>query len=87
MVAIARGLLGSPAVLMVDELSLGLSPKAAQDALATVANIARSGPGVLLVDQNIGALAAVCDRVYVLKEGRSHLMESRELSTITEHYF
>jgi branched-chain amino acid transport system ATP-binding protein len=88
MVAIARGLLGSPTVLMVDELSLGLSPKAAQEALATVVNIARRGPGVLLVDQNIGALASVCDRIYILKEGRSHLMESRaELATITEHYF
>lgn len=88
MLAIARGLLSDPKVLMIDELSLGLSPKAAQEALETVVSIAEDGPGLLLVDQNVGALAAVCDAVYILREGRAHLTESRaELTEITAQYF
>jgi branched-chain amino acid transport system ATP-binding protein len=88
MLAIARGLLSEPKVLMIDELSLGLSPKAAQEALETVVTIAETGTGLLLVDQNIGALSAVCDHIYIVKEGRAHIAESRaELSVITEQYF
>ena len=88
MLAIARGLLAEPKVLMIDELSLGLSPRAAQEALHAVVEIGRRGPGILLVDQNVAALSAVCDRVYILRDGRtSTLPDQHSLATIGEHYF
>ena len=88
LLAIARGLMSTPKILMIDELSLGLSPKAAQEALDAVVAIARSGPGLLLVDQNIGALAAACDRIYIVKEGRAHIADSHsELSEIEAQFF
>ena len=88
MLAIARGLLAEPKVLMIDELSLGLSPRAAQEALHAVVEISRRGPGILLVDQNVAALSTVCDRVYILRDGRtSTLPDHHSLATIGDHYF
>lgn len=70
MLAIARGLAAEPSILMVDELSLGLSPKATSEALQVLSALAReNGEGVLVVDQNIQTLSSVCDRLYVLRDG------------------
>ncbi|ANZ27938.1 hypothetical protein A4U64_03285 [Rhodococcus sp. WB1] len=70
MLAIARGLAAEPSILMVDELSLGLSPKATSEALQVLSDLAReNGEGVLVVDQNIQTLSSVCDRLYVLRDG------------------
>ncbi len=70
MLVVARGLLARPSVLMIDELSLGLAPKATLAVLDAVASIAEDdGPGVLLVDQGIKTLASICHRLYVLKDG------------------
>ncbi|WP_342661348.1 Vitamin B12 import ATP-binding protein BtuD (plasmid) [Rhodococcus ruber] len=70
MLAIARGLAAKPSILMVDELSLGLSPKATSEALRVLSTLTReNGVGVLVVDQNIQTLASACDRLYVLKGG------------------
>ena len=90
MLAIARGLLAQPRVLMIDELSLGLSPKAAADALEVVANIARNGPGVLVVDQNIATLASTCDRMYIVRAGTTTELEQTGAETadaLSEIYF
>ncbi|MEU6320721.1 ATP-binding cassette domain-containing protein [Streptomyces sp. NPDC047009] len=82
MLAIARGLAADPSVLMIDELSLGLSPKATGEALEVVSAITDGdGPGVLVVDQSIKTLASVCDRLYVLKDGRATEVESHRGST------
>jgi branched-chain amino acid transport system ATP-binding protein len=71
MVAIGRGLMADPQMLMVDELSLGLAPKLAQrlvDALGQL--IGDHGIGVLVVDQNVRLLQRVASRFHVLTRGR-----------------
>lgn len=70
LVAVARGLVANPALLMVDELSLGLSPKAVKDVSgATTASCRELGASMLWVDQNIALLRQMCDRVLILEDG------------------
>jgi len=70
MLAIARALLVAPKALMLDEPSAGLSPKLVEMVFARLADIARSGVGILLVEQNTRAALALADRAYVLVQGR-----------------
>ncbi|MCM3922020.1 ATP-binding cassette domain-containing protein [Frankia sp. AiPs1] len=69
MLALARALLARPSVLMVDELSLGLSPKVAADLFGWLATVAASGTTVLLADQYTEQALAMADQVYVLHRG------------------
>ncbi|OYD61453.1 ATP-binding cassette domain-containing protein [Rhodococcus sp. OK302] len=90
MLAIARGLAAKPSILMVDELSLGLSPKATSEALQVLLRLTReSGEGVLVVDQNIQTLSSVCDRMYVLRDGSLFELEgdSGSIHELQEVYF
>ncbi len=73
MLAIGRGLMADPRLMMVDELSLGLSPKATIDVLnALISAARRRSMSLLLVDQTVRLLVDVCDRMIVLKHGRIH---------------
>lgn len=88
MVAIGRGLIAAPKVLMVDELSLGLAPKIVTDVLDRLLESARDRKvGLLLVDQNVRALAAICDRMYVLGHGRSQLANPSDEDFMRVVYF
>jgi branched-chain amino acid transport system ATP-binding protein len=69
--AIARALVVRPRFLLFDEPSAGLSPKLATEALARVAELAKRGVGVLMVEQNIREAMRVADRIYVLVGGRN----------------
>jgi branched-chain amino acid transport system ATP-binding protein len=69
MLSIARSLLCRPKLLMVDELSLGLSPKITQELMALLAQISRTGPTVLIVEQNAQQVLRYADRIYVLAQG------------------
>ncbi|WP_462187788.1 MULTISPECIES: ABC transporter ATP-binding protein [unclassified Frankia] len=69
MLALARALLARPSVLMVDELSLGLSPKVAADLFGWLATVAASGTTVVLADQYTEQALAMADLVYVLHRG------------------
>lgn len=69
-VAIARGLMSSPDLLMLDEPSLGVMPKVVTDIFQTVAHIASEGVTVLLVEQNVFEALEVCHRAYVIQTGR-----------------
>ncbi|ABD10237.1 amino acid/amide ABC transporter ATP-binding protein 2, HAAT family [Frankia casuarinae] len=69
MLALARALLARPSVLMVDELSLGLSPKVAADLFGWLATVASSGTTVVLADQYTEQALAMADLVYVLHRG------------------
>lgn len=69
--AIAMALIAEPVLLLLDEPSAGLSPKAASDVLGMLQGIADSGVAVLMVEQNVKAALRVSDRAYVLAEGRN----------------
>jgi branched-chain amino acid transport system ATP-binding protein len=70
MLAIGRALKGRPRLLLLDEPSLGLSPKLADEVLAAVRLIVRDGTAVLLAEQNVRKALAYCERAYVLEIGR-----------------
>ena len=70
MVAIGRALLGGPGLILLDEPSQGLAPKLVQDVMKTIARLKSENMGVLVVEQNVRSVLAVCDRVYVVQHGR-----------------
>src|SRR5208282_1479148 len=70
MVAIARGLMSHPKLLLLDEPSLGLAPLIVQQVYKVIAEIRREGTTVLLVEQNAHMALSVADRGYVLETGR-----------------
>ncbi|XXY51813.1 ABC transporter ATP-binding protein [Sorangium sp. So ce269] len=81
MVAVARGLMADPKVLMLDELSLGLAPRLVLDLFESLRRLKAEGLTMLLVEQNVAMAMAVSDYAYVLAEGRVHLEgEASELA-------
>jgi branched-chain amino acid transport system ATP-binding protein len=70
MVAIGRGLMARPKVLMLDEPSLGLAPLLVKEIFHTVKQIAEQGTTVLLVEQDVRNSLGMSDRGYVLEHGR-----------------
>ena len=86
MVAIGRGLMGRPRLIMFDEPSLGLAPVLVQEIFDIIKRINGDGVAVLLVEQNVTQALRMCDRAYVLQNGRvvlqglgSELLESEEV--------
>ncbi len=73
MVAVARGIMSEPVVLMVDELSLGLAPVLAIDLFRALRILRREGLTILLVEQNVTMALKVSDYSYVLSKGRVEL--------------
>ncbi len=70
MLAIGRALMTEPELLLLDEPSLGLSPRLAGEVLRHVGEIAASGVAVLLAEQNVAQSLACCSRGYVLEVGQ-----------------
>ena len=76
MVAVGRGIMASPKLLMLDEPSLGLAPVLIQEIFETIKKIADQGMTVLLVEQDVQNSLGMSDRGYVMEHGRM-LMEGK----------
>lgn len=70
MVAIGRGLLSQPRVLLFDEISLGLAPKVIREIYAVLPSIAAAGTSLVLVEQDVGLAQSASNRLYCMLEGR-----------------
>ncbi|MCP4361953.1 MAG: ABC transporter ATP-binding protein [Chloroflexi bacterium] len=80
MLAIGRGLMAQPKLLLLDEPSLGLAPLIVQEILAVLQNLRETGTTILLVEQNARAALEISDRAYVLETGSVVLSgEAQEL--------
>ena len=73
MLAVGRGLMSRPKLMMFDEPSLGLSPILVQDIFNLIKKINQEGVTILLVEQNVTQTLAMCNRAYVLENGRNVL--------------
>jgi len=70
MCAIGRGIMAAPKLLMIDELSLGLSPRLVEELCAALKKISESGVTILLVEQDVMTALEISDHGYVLDHGR-----------------
>ena len=77
MVAIGRGLMAKPSLLMLDEPSLGLAPIVVSELFETLRAINANGTTILLVEQNVAAALELATRGYVLETGRVHAQGTR----------
>jgi branched-chain amino acid transport system ATP-binding protein len=69
MLAIGRGLMAEPRLLILDEPSLGLSPRLVEDMFELITNIAAAGLAVMLVEQNVVQSLDIANRAYVMENG------------------
>ncbi len=83
MLAIGRGLMSEPRLLILDEPSLGLSPLLVEEMFALIGRLNRDGLAILLVEQNVVQSLAIAHRAYVLENGRIAL--SGAAAELAEH--
>ena len=89
MLVIGRALMANPKLLLLDEPSLGLAPLIAEEIFRIVAELAKAGVTVLLVEQNANAALKLANRAYVLETGRIVLAgdDLRSNKKVREAYF
>ena len=90
MVAIGRALMANPALLLLDEVSLGLAPVVVDEVHAALSRIKGEGMAVILVEQDIGRALRLADRFLCILEGRARLAgaaQGADLAAIGRAYF
>jgi branched-chain amino acid transport system ATP-binding protein len=90
MLAIGRGLMSQPKLLLLDEPSLGLAPLVVELILQVIGNLRSAGISLLLVEQNVNAALQIADRAYVMETGQivvhGNAHELRENDNIKRSY-
>ncbi len=76
MLALGRAMMSKPKILMLDEPSLGLAPMVVEEVAKAILDLRKTGVTVLLVEQNATLALAMCDRGYVLENGRVTLTDT-----------
>jgi len=79
MLAIGRALMQNPKLLLLDEPSLGLSPKITKEVFAKIIEINQQGVAVIIVEQNAKQAVKISDRTYVLENGKIALTGGKEI--------
>ncbi len=90
MLAISRGLMANPQLLLLDEPSLGLAPKTIKEVFGFIQKINAEGVSVLMVEQNAKQAVEICHRTYVLEDGKEAFSGGKEIlkdSRIENIYF
>jgi branched-chain amino acid transport system ATP-binding protein len=91
MLAIGRGLMSEPELMLIDEMSLGLAPIVVNDLFAILKEIREAGITILFVEQNVRKSIQEADRAYILENGRVVLCgkscELREEEKVRKAYF
>jgi branched-chain amino acid transport system ATP-binding protein len=85
MLAIARGLMSNPELLLVDEPSLGLAPHLVSDVFNSLQRLQETGMTIMLVEQRVNATLEITDRAYVLEQGKI-AMEGPSSELITNQH-
>jgi len=70
MLAIGRGLMALPRIMLLDEPTLGLAPRAAAQVFETVARLRQDGLTIVMAEQDVARVLAMADRAYVVEHGR-----------------
>jgi branched-chain amino acid transport system ATP-binding protein len=70
MVAIGIGLMSCPSLLMLDEPTLGLAPRVRSELVTRIHAVAQTGVSLIVVDQDVDLLLGLCERLYLLEQGR-----------------
>jgi branched-chain amino acid transport system ATP-binding protein len=82
MVAVGRAMMSAPSILMLDEPSLGLSPILCSELFKALAEIRKTGAGILLVEQNARQGLAIADRAYLLENG--HIVGEGQAASLAQ---
>lgn len=85
MLAIGRGMMSSPQLLLVDEPSLGLAPHLANDVFRALLELRARGVTILLVEQNVNTTLEITDRAYILEHGRIAMQGASKDLKVNEH--
>ncbi len=90
MLAIGRALIQDPELLLLDEPSLGLSPKMQKEIFEKIKEINKEGVSIVMVEQNAKKAVEIADKTYVLEDGKIALKGGKEIledKRIKEIYF
>ncbi|UCG02579.1 MAG: ABC transporter ATP-binding protein [Candidatus Heimdallarchaeota archaeon] len=85
MIAIGRSLMGNPKLLLLDEPSLGLAPMIKRNIVEAIRQIQKAGTTILLVEQDASIALEICDRGYLLEDGRIELEGTSSELSINKH--